>query len=697
MCVRSGNECQAREPILPRRAHYKRKQQFPASVDACTINKCHLYRPAVEKNPTLDAQDIPTITRQCPTESSQKGDAVPTDPQRFGANSSAVGFASRLFGDQIDSPSDQFTSIPGHIPDSTINETGWTLQSLQRLPPLAVLTVLFDAYFDQVHWFIFIFYEASFRQNSLEILSRVAWNKTHVGKIQVALMVAAVGLYSVKDDVSWPGHQILSAASIDPEDLLNNLINEARSSFIDLLDECSIETVQVCILLGTYYIYNGSPTLAWSIIGQAVRTAYALTLYCDNLNEGNIVVTQIRHRLWAHVLVADTFAAMVYGRPFSLDPAFSQLLPLRELDDTKIPVSFRDHPCFNGRRMPLTKLSFARLKHRLYDLIRLALNKFRLLFSQTTVPLESASSLICFVKEANLSLETWRADLPPLFDWELWPENGPAAMLPSEITLSESGRKTRRHLILQAITLQISYDCAVIFINRPILEYRSHIESHPELSSSSSQAVAQSFHAAANAAIRISKTPVAATAKGFNACFLLMNYFTAGVILCVIPTIIPYSPLSNEAKNALLRIIHSSRVLRRSNKIAKHTEELLSTLMRLSLQQEMENALRHDNGVVQRKSAAEISMPSYGAQSCQPPRPEYYPELISSISQRPGTSNVLEDGKVAEQNSFQAVALENPLPGYNEENESFDNHLDDILGTFGQGELSSHVTITIGG
>ncbi|KAJ5815546.1 C6 transcription factor [Penicillium riverlandense] len=693
MCVRSGNECQARAPIIPRRAHHKRKQQFPALVDARTISKGS----AVENNPTFHAQDVPAITRQCRTGSSQNNDAVPTDPQRFGANSSAVGFASRLFGDQNGSPSDHFTSIPGHIPDSTMHETSWTLRSLQRLPPLAVLTVLFDAYFDQVHWFIFIFYEPSFRQESLEILSRATWNKTHVGKIQVALMVAAVGLYSVKDDANWPGHQILSAASIDPEDLLNNLINEARSSFVDLLDECSIETVQVCILLGTYYIYNGSPTLAWSIIGQAVRTAYALTLYCDDSNEDDNVVTQIRHRIWAHVLVADTFAAMVYGRPLSLDPAFSQLLPLRDLDDTKIPGSFGDHPSFIGQRTPLTQLSFARLKHRLYDLIRLALNKFRLLFSQTTVPLESASSLICFVKEANQSLETWRADLPPLFDWELWPANGPAAMLPSEMTLSESERKHRRHLILQAVTLQISYDCAVIFINRPILEYRSHLESHPELASSSSQAVARSFHAAADAAIRISKTPMAATAKGFNACFLLMNYFTAGVILCVIPTVIPYSALSNEAKNALLRIIHSSRVLKRSNRIAKHTEELLSTLMRLSLQQEMESALRQDNGVVPRESFAEISMPSHGTQSCPPPHPGHYPELFSSISQRPDMSSILEDGPAAEQSSFEATEFENPLPGYNEENESFDNHLDDILGTFGQGELPSHVTITVSG
>ncbi|KAJ6020492.1 hypothetical protein N7540_005996 [Penicillium herquei] len=574
----------------------------------------------------------------------------------------------------------------------------WKLQNI-TLPPLEVMNELFDAYFDRVHWFICLFYEPSFRQMSSDLLQHTSWDRSDLGKVQVLLIVAGLGLHCVQNDTEWSSHEKLAAAGIDPTQFLDSLINEVRSSFVDLLEECSVESVQVCILLGTYYIYHGSPTLAWGILGQAVRSAYALAMHCQDNPASTDIPTQVRYRVWNHVMVADTFSAMIYGRPISLDPAFSHLLPLCELGDTQLPPSLVLPPDNSGRH--LTGLSFHIFKHSLYEVVRSALNKFRLLFSHQTISPEQLDSLVSIVQEAGLALEEWRLSLPDFLNWDQWNEDGPVALLPEEWTLSFPDRKVRKQLILQALSLQLTYDNAIVFIYRPILEYRSYIESQQI----SPQIVRLSLNVALKAAMRISRVSIHWFENEFAISFLLMNFFTAGIILCIVPTVFPFSDVSHEARTAVLRIVHTSRVLQDSNRIARHTEQLLSTLLRLSLQQELESGLRQDPHVTNLGHASDVQplsvttsdrerhLPSADVNTFPytgPSAPEHagihslptqaYGGRFDTAPQMATTRDISATSNLG------ASEVEFSVLGYGQQSE-IDTQLDETLGAFGQGIL----------
>lgn len=74
-----------------------------------------------------------------------------------------------------------------------------------------------------------------------------------------------------------------------------------------------------------------------------------------------------------------------------------------------------------------------------------------------------------------------------------------------------------------------------------------------------------------------------------------MQFFKAGVILCIPPASLPFSSIANEAKSRALRIIKSCGRSGRQSRIAKHSETLLTDLLKTSLKREVNNALSGEN------------------------------------------------------------------------------------------------------
>jgi len=140
----------------------------------------------------------------------------------------------------------------------------------------------------------------------------------------------------------------------------------------------------------------------------------------------------------------------------------------------------------------------------------------------------------------------------------------------------------------------MTYDSAVLFINRPLLEYQARPEFRAVVAEHL-PAIRLSMDLSLKAALRVSRVSPGYHESELSLAFVLMNFFTAGVILCLAPTSWPFSKAANEAKDGILRIIRASRNLRSRNKIAKHTEQLLTRLLKLSLRQELENALNNNN------------------------------------------------------------------------------------------------------
>ncbi|KAH0594197.1 hypothetical protein MHUMG1_08036 [Metarhizium humberi] len=568
LCRRSGFPCEARDEngsAKIKRA-VRRAKRDPIPPDSASPEQ---KKPNLPLNPSRAS---PQFQSHSPCQS-QGPHGNLSERQRFGANSSAVGFAARIFGDSAGShASDISKSIPGYAGRSKMGCAGppWSLVTMQCPPPM-LLEALIDV------------------QAAKHVLSRTSWHRDELGFVLACLMVSAVGLKCVVRDPSWIGHAMLAEESWDAVTLLEALIKEVRFHLLDLLDDCSIETVQVCSLLGTYYVFHASPTLAWSILGMAVRTAYALTLHCDGDDDNatgkdyDPVVAQVRRRNWNHILVADTFAAMIYGRPVSLDAAFSYVQPLDDLDDLVLGPGLSKHPLLTANSprsatsRPVSRQTFHALKYYL--------------------PISPAElvSLVEAVQHVRSLLYAWKADLPAVFDTNPTSQEAILAELDSIPDLSPEEQKSRRHLSLQINALNVTYNSAVIFIHRPLLEYRVAADSRQALSSETLQVVSESLQLSVNAALEMSRVPVPHLENQFAMSFVLMNFFTAGVILCIPPTTWPLSTIAHEAKAGTLRIIHASRALKPVTPIASHTEQLLTGLLRRSLQQEVDSGLHQEH------------------------------------------------------------------------------------------------------
>lgn len=285
-----------------------------------------------------------------------------------GADVSAIDFARRVFNEEEAGRALTGASIPGDTGDPTVDDSLWHLTEVE-LPPEAVILALIDVYFDRMQWFIIIFHESSFRQTAHRIISQTAWRRQDLSPTMVVLAVAMIGLHSALPDEQWTGHELLREHAIDGKKLMQGLINEIRKNLLDISTDCRIEAVQVCFLMTLYYLYHSSPSLAWTISGMAVRSAYALGLYTKSASYVSPVMDEIRSRCWNHAIVSDTFTSIIYGRPSCIDTGLVALHSLRDMDDLIIDPLLLENEWISGDDHPATTAGFFAMKYDIYDII----------------------------------------------------------------------------------------------------------------------------------------------------------------------------------------------------------------------------------------------------------------------------------------------------------------------------------------
>ncbi|KAI1630125.1 fungal-specific transcription factor domain-containing protein [Exophiala viscosa] len=588
-------------------------------------------------------------------------DQSPNESQQYGANSSVIGFARNVFrSNDLASPSITST-IPGD--QGALHQPGsrWTLHTM-IMPPPPIMRLILKAYFDRVHWFIFLFHEPSFICRAESLLSSSSWMRQDQAAMMAILMAAAMALKCVLDDTAWPGHSLLASYALDAKSLLSTLITEVRLHLLDILDDSQIETVQVCLLLGTYYIYHGSPSLAWSILGMAIRTAYALALHCEDSEDEQKIATQVRHRTWNHVTIADTFAATIYGRPAGLDAAFAQFQPLCEFDDTHVAAGL-NHPDQRGHSTTgLSGLSFHILKYRLYSITRQAVDRFRLLRLKDPLSPEDQEALVTAVSQIEAQLVAWQREVPPHLSGDLWQNVDHAGPYPPELLgIAHVNEDQARIFLLQALMAAPS-----------------------DHSHSSRTFVSRSLEVAIEAALRISRISMLQLNHTLSLSFAFMHFFTAGVILCIPPARRPFSTIAQDAKAGIMRIILACRGLGSSSQIARHIDQLLTALLRVTVLREMDNALLNQ---------VEASVPSLPEQPIErddrsndirlPPteRAFSFHQLPASVMNTdlpaPSVSTQLT-GHGEGQFSFDLGSM------HDNTGIAFDTQLDEAFGTFGQ-------------
>jgi hypothetical protein len=416
---------------------------------------------------------------------------------------------------------------------------------------------------------------------------------------------------------------------------------------------------------------------------------------------------------------------MIYGRPSSLDPAFSQLYELCELDDTDICEDLHAPPILSQSYGTITGLTFHMLKYKLYEIIKQTLSSFRLLRLHNPISIAELRALVQVIRRAETSLRNWRLELPPFFDCKNWPGNDPWDLLERcNRTTSTKTQAAGTRLLLQAVTLQLTYESAVIFVHRPLLEHRVHLEAHENTLGAEPELVTRSVEISVDAALRISRIPVTRLVHHLSVGFVLMHFFTAGVILCIPPTSHPFSHQSQEAKAGVARIIRASRALKTRSQVARHTEQLLTDLLKVTHERELESALHAESREEVKRATtnttAKIStgnnMSVSWPNNTQIPleTPDRHRQMVPVLAERSfvSTGEFLQSTSTLQPQidnsgddlfsteSIESYLMSNSFIHSEDYGPAFNDQLDGALGTFGQSKyaaklLHSHILVHV--
>lgn len=71
------------------------------------------------------------------------------------------------------------------------------------------------------------------------------------------------------------------------KDLALTLLRQTEQSFLDVINVPGIEAVQICIILGSFHIFNGKPNSGFGILGSAIKLAQNMGLHRQSLFRGS--------------------------------------------------------------------------------------------------------------------------------------------------------------------------------------------------------------------------------------------------------------------------------------------------------------------------------------------------------------------------------------------------------------------------
>ncbi|KAF5646990.1 transcriptional regulatory GAL4 [Fusarium tjaetaba] len=236
-----------------------------------------------------------------------------------------------------------------------------------ELPPRHVADFLINTYFKSVHWFMMVLDEPSFRQNYERIISSGVACQSELPFVTLLMMVLAIAsryarMKEIRD----------CCPDFDMDSLQTLLLSKVKQHIYDLFDDACLEAVQVTILLGSFYLYNAKPNLAFAILGAGIKCAQAMGLHlASSWKTQSENVREMQRRTWWELFVFDRFASIVFGKPCSI-----------RVSDCKVEVSAvlncfsPQHPDYQsteiteeGKMVPVTLYTYQWLKSRLYKIM----------------------------------------------------------------------------------------------------------------------------------------------------------------------------------------------------------------------------------------------------------------------------------------------------------------------------------------
>jgi hypothetical protein len=145
------------------------------------------------------------------------------------------------------------------------------------------------------------------------------------------LVLLALGLgahYSSLDASAGQNEALLRRLS-------ETLLTRVEHRFCRIICSPDVEAVQVCILLGSYHLFNGRPTVGIGILGSGVKIAQIMGLHRESMWKGiSGINKELRRRAWWALEVFDKYASLY--APGSCTPCIFLRSSVKHSNDAQI-------------------------------------------------------------------------------------------------------------------------------------------------------------------------------------------------------------------------------------------------------------------------------------------------------------------------------------------------------------------------
>lgn len=454
------------------------------------------------------------------------------------------------------------------------------------LPPKGTLDAILDTYLKAVHWFMLLFHEPSFRLRYEGLIARGIQSRTDSRFSLLLLTVWILGCkYMSESDATRLG--------FDAKTFQTAALRHLEANLMFLFEDSESESVQVCVLLGSFYLYTGRPNLGFVVLGSGIRCAFALGLHRESswppLTQE---VQEERKRVWWALFIFDRFASIVYGHPCGIREGEFEVSEPRNLDDTG-----SHQPSTGIGTEAVTAFTYVACKIELYRISSPIMTE---LYTQK-VSHQQATRII---HDVDKRLSEWREALPNELRLDV-------AQASKEQPTSTAPQET---LMLQALALQVAYDNILILLHRPLLhktkpsegpdrfrtpsplpfagqEARAGttpIASYSILHTANDISTQKCLESALRSASICDLKHCLSIAKNTHAlAYFGINLFTAGMILSTVALSRPLSLAAQQAKKAIRKILITSGAFKADTPIACQTHRILGELVKLILDKEL--------------------------------------------------------------------------------------------------------------
>ncbi|KAH8652660.1 hypothetical protein BGZ60DRAFT_533523 [Tricladium varicosporioides] len=473
------------------------------------------------------------------------------------------------------------------------------------------MDLLINTYFDRVHWFMLVFHQDVFRERFRTLVSRPDIQAANSNKdfsfACTVLIVTAMGLQYTCNYRK----QRLAQLSVDPKTLLLELLSTIQTVFFDLVAVGSLESVQVCVLVGSFYLFHGYPGPALPIISCGLRIAQGMGLHRRQTSKfiSEEYDKEEGNRCWLALFEIDRFCSMIYGLPISfanedcdmelLVPSPLAIQPLHS-QPTSIPLR-NSILLFYKRHMAEFSTILTEILSKLY---RPTPNCNKEHTAPTSSLRSQISSLSKKINYLDSKLRDWYRNVHPLLHLDGDAESKERAYASPEAMdqdIGGHGERFERHVLrMQAITIKFAFENAIIITHRPLLSFQSARSLQDENSQAPSgtktpnpyrTAIETCRKAALNSAAIGSFSTFEEALDTYAASFVGIHIFTAGVVLCLIASFEPMTSQTHEAKAGIQKLMVMQRKLQGRSIIAAQGFEILQKVVSLVVERELQEML----------------------------------------------------------------------------------------------------------